>query len=209
MQAECDKGGGGKDGALEQRLAALEARLFALPHNLPPAALLDPPLARAAAALRALPGSALLRVPPGYYGLPLARRAALLRAHPATLCKTLLLVHAAGRVAVVVQYAARLDMAALARALGGAPGLALEPAGEAVGGFPFNGVCPLGLRTPHRLVLCAGAARAAREYGGGALWAGGGAPDVKARLFVGPLLAAGGAVAMDVSTPRAGEGEEA
>ncbi len=208
------------DGALIARVAALEALAQAVQADFD-LSVAPEPVARVAAALRArgdLPGAALVRVPPDYYARPLAARAALLGAPAAALCKTLVFenrsapraapgapppraLHDARHVAVVLQYAARLDAAALARALatpGAAPAdVALAADGEAVTGFARGGVAPVGAAAAVPVILARDAAAAAR-----ALWVGGGAPDVKLRLFAAPFARAAGVVVRDISVPR-------
>jgi prolyl-tRNA editing enzyme YbaK/EbsC (Cys-tRNA(Pro) deacylase) len=100
-----------------------------------------------------------------------------------------------------VQYTHRLDISALQRALG-APGLALAADGARLAGFSHNGVSPFGMAAAVPVVWCKGALA-----GGGAVWVGGGEPDVKARVFAGALQKSGAAPAavLDVSVPRSEE----
>lgn len=216
--------------SLDSRVTALEALLHAVPSNIPPSELTGA-LARVRTALSGIPGSALYRVPPHYYSLPLRARARILCCSPHQLCKTLIFespVPFAGgpshnlvlktlidsgvpaadapkplpsRVAVVVQYTHRLDISALQRALG-APGLALAADGARLAGFLHNGVSPFGMAAAIPVVWCKGALA-----GGGAVWVGGGEPDVKARVFAGALQKSGAApaVVLDVSVPRSEE----
>lgn len=197
--------------ALEARVTALEALLHSVPSNFP-ASEDSPALSRVRGALSRVPGSALFRVPSHYYDLPLRARARILNCSPHQLCKTLIFgipagaslpgVPAARHVAVVVPYTHKLDVGALQRALGGAPGLALAADGAALAGFSHNAVSPFGMAARMAVIWCKGALS-----GGGAVWVGGGAPDVKARVFAGALLKSGDAPAavLDVSVPR---GEE-
>lgn len=210
---------------LEARVSALEALLHAVPSNIP-ASELTPPLARVREALCRLPGAALFRVPANYYALDLRSRARLLCCSPHQLCKTLIFENpaaaassstAAGRsapppalgaryVAVVLQYTHKLDLGALQRLLG-APGLALAADGAQLSGFAHNGVSPFGMAGGGMPVLWCKSVLAL----GGAVWVGGGEPDVKARVFVGALRGAGLAPAavLDVSLPRGEEEWEA
>ena len=197
--------------AMEARVAALEALLHAVPSNIPPAEY-SAALTRVRAALARLPGAALLRVPKNYYDLTLRSRAQLLCCSPHRLCKTLVFENPAGdaaaapsaplgaqrHLAVVLQYTHRLDVSALQKLLG-APGLALAADGAQRAGFAHNGVSPFGMAVRIPVVWCKGVLAL-----GGAVWVGGGEPDVKARVFVGALQRCGEAAAavLDVSVPR-------
>lgn len=103
-------------------------------------------------------------------------------------------------------------MPALERALrtahGGAPpsDVKLRAAARAheLTGFPHNAVTPLGSAAPLPLVVAKPVA--ALAY----VWLGGGAEDVKLRVFVGQLLrrAPSGAVVLDVAVAREGGGDD-
>lgn len=205
---------------LEARVTALEALLHAVPSNIPPSEF-TPPLSRVRAALCRLPGAALFRVPADYYARDLRSRARLLCCSPHQLCKTLIFENpaaastAAGSAplalgaqrytAVVLQYTHRLDLAALQKVLG-APGLTLAADGAQLAGFAHNGVSPFGMAGAIPVVWCKSVLAL-----GGAVWVGGGEPDVKARVFVGALRGEGLAPAavLDVSLPRGEEEWEA
>ena len=205
---------------LEARVSALEALLHAVPSNIP-ASELTPPLTRVREALSRLPGSALFRVPANYYALDLRSRARLLCCSPHQLCKTLIFENPAAAaasssstpalgaqryLAVVLQYTHKLDLGTLQRVLG-APGLALAADGAQLSGFSHNAVSPFGMAGGGiPVVWCKGVLAL-----GGAVWVGGGEPDVKARVFVGALRGAGLAPAavLDVSLPRGEEEWEA
>ncbi len=219
--------------ALEARVAALEPAARSVQSNVPDAALTERLARVKAAALRVgLPGTALFRVPPGYYDTPLASRAALLACPPAHLCKTIVLEHvgvpegglaAVGDLgaplsrqrylAVILQYVARLRMDALERAVlpPGTPGsLRMAPleVADALTGFPHNGMTPIGSATGVPIILAKSAA--ALPF----LWLGGGEVDVKLRVFTRPLLArlreqgAGAVAVIDCTVLREGEEEE-
>lgn len=177
---------------------------------------------RVEAALLALPllGCAILAVPEEWYRKPLLWRATHVGCTPGALCKTLILANAAGSstdagaplwaqryLAVVVQYTARLDLAALQRALitsaGGAacptPVLSLAPGAEELTGFATGGMAPFGSRTSLPLIV----ARAALEGDAGpCLWLGGGEVALKLRVFKSQLRAAPRVVVLPVSSPR-------
>ena len=199
---------------MDARITALEALLHAVPSNIPPAEY-SAALSRVRAALARLPGAALLRVPKTYYELPLRSRAQLLCCSPHRLCKTLVFENPAGdaaagpsaplgaqrHLAIVLQYTHRLDVSALQKLLG-APGLALAADGAQLAGFAHNGVSPFGMAARIPIVWCKSVLVL-----GGAVWVGGGEPDVKARVFVGALQRGGEAATavLDVSVPRSEE----
>lgn len=146
-------------------------------------------VSRVARAASALPGCALVRVPADYYSRSLRERAALLRAPQEALCKTLIYENRGGGpryIAVVVQYIARVDTQALARVIsvpGGARAdVILCADGESVSGFSHGSVAPFGLRTEMPLLVASDAIKSSHV-----LWLGGGAPDVKLRVFSAPL----------------------
>ena len=195
---------------VEARVARLEALAGAVQCSVREP--LAPEAARVRLALAALAGSALLEVPANYYALKLRERAQLLRAPVGALCKTLVFENAAGAavgdaaaplaaqryVAVVLQYTHKLNLAALAKVVGGGA-LALAKEGPALTGFGFNGLTPLGSLTPLPVIV----ARGAVECGSHFIWLGGGREDIKARVFLRPLLALVGVAVAGVSEPRA------
>ena len=202
---------------LEARLARLEALARTVQNNFGSGAPCpSPAVQRVERALQGLPGAALLRVPANYYALPLRERARLLGAPVGALCKTLVLENkqAAGGaaapgdvraplaqqrfLAVIVQYAAKLNLAALGKALGGGARLELAAEGRALTGFEHNAVTHLGALTPLPVVL----AREAAECGCAYIMLGGGQEDVKARVFLRPLAAQPGVTVLPVSESR-------
>lgn len=197
---------------LEARVARLEAQCSTVQSNFPAGSCPSPEVARVQAALQALPGSALLRVPAGYYALQLRERARLLQAPVAALCKTLVLENAGGSavgdpgaplsqqryLAVIVQYTARLNLAALGKVVGAAAPLTLAGNGTALTGFGHNGVTSLGSLTPLPVVL----ARDAMQCGCPFIYLGGGQEDVKARVFLAPLAAQPGVHVLPISDAR-------
>jgi prolyl-tRNA editing enzyme YbaK/EbsC (Cys-tRNA(Pro) deacylase) len=224
------------------RLAACEAAAATVQCNfdLPSA---PEPVRRVAADVAAsrLLGAALFRVPADYYSRPLAERATLLGCPVDRLCKTIVLENAAAPaaaaadaplgsqryVAVVLQYVTRLDMPALERLLrrsAGAGGdVKLRQAADAPAftGFMFNAVTPWGSCAPLPVVVTKQVAALASVPPPAHLhpyvWLGGGAEDVKLRLFLPQLLRSGsgggGGVAsvtvLDVAVPRgAGDDDE-
>jgi prolyl-tRNA editing enzyme YbaK/EbsC (Cys-tRNA(Pro) deacylase) len=183
--------------ALEDRVARLEAVVGSVQRINFPSPELPAEVARVEAALCSLPGCALVQVPEHYYSLALRERAKLLRVPVGALCKTLVFENPAGMVvgdplaplpaqryiAVVLQYTHKLSLAALCKAAGGAS-LALAKDGAALTGFAHNGVSPFGSLTHLPIVVSRGAV----DCGHPAIFLGGGHKDVKARVFVGPLL---------------------
>jgi prolyl-tRNA editing enzyme YbaK/EbsC (Cys-tRNA(Pro) deacylase) len=217
--------------AIETRVAAAEALAWSVPSNVAETEL-NAATRRVAAVARERRacGAALFRVPPEYYSLPLSERAALLCCPMDRLCKTIVLqfdsatppAGFAGKyVAVMVQYAAKLDMDRVAKFLkgkGGAADLRLSMADKAaeLTGFDFNGVSVVGMATPMPIIV---AKPIAQLPAPALVWLGGGAPDMKLRMFVSQLLrhevfapegAAGGAAeskgswvhVVDCSIPR-------
>lgn len=229
--------------SLEARIARLEALASQVQLRGVDLSSAEPAVVRVYTAAASTCGCALVRVPSDYYERPLAARAALLHSHPTRLCKTLILCNATGTVegnpaaplheqrflAVVVQYVARWNPTAVGRVLCAsataagvtayAPRVALAEAADAlrVSGFAHGAVSPLAtaVRLP---VLFARAALA----DGAAVWLGGGAVDVKLRVFPGALVRAAAVsqgkepppginavTVCDVSTPRAdGDGDD-
>jgi prolyl-tRNA editing enzyme YbaK/EbsC (Cys-tRNA(Pro) deacylase) len=160
---------------LTVRIEALETRVLSVLSNIPPEARSEEQRRVEAAFLAlGLRGSAIFHLPGS---LPLARRAAALAAPPDRLCKTLIFENLAAAapgaaattpryVALIVQYVARVNLAALERGLAARAGsggaafkLALAQNGVELSGFPFNGVTPFGSRTPLMLVLPTAIAR--------------------------------------------------
>lgn len=227
--------------ALAARLASCEAAAATVQSNFELASAPEP-VRRVAAnvAARRLLGAALFRVPADYYGRPLAERAALLRCPVDRLCKTIVLENTAAPagaaapdaplgsqryVAVVLQYVTRLDMPALERLLrrsagpGGDVKLRQAADAPALTGFGFNAVTPWGSTTPLPVVVtkqvaAIAAPSSAVAAGHPYVWLGGGAEDVKLRLFLPQLLQAGGrgggvasVAVLDVAVSR-GAGDE-
>ena len=187
-------------GSLSSRLSAMEKQAACLQTNFDTSASCAS-VARVASALRECAGSALWRVPDDYYSYSLDKRASLLRCDPAFLCKTLIfdiVGEPPRRVAVLVQYIARIDANKLSK-LVGAPVL-LSANGAELAGFEHNGVSPVGALISLPLIV------AEAVMGLPFVWAGGGAPNVKARLFRGPLRRLAASV-WDVSVPRGDEAE--
>ena len=183
---------------LASRIASLEDLATRTPCNFDLSSAGDG-VARVAAALRGCAGTALWRVPTNYYEKTLTARAALLKCPISALCKTLIfdVDGGKGRVAVLVQYIAKIDMAALSKRLGRTFILAAD--GAAAAGFEHNGVAPVGalaLGTPLPLIVARAAL--AEPF----VWAGGGAADVKVRIFRKTLERLALGSVFDISTPR-------
>ena len=193
---------------LSRRVAALEALSHTVQHSFDLSTSAKP-VSRVARAVSGLPGSALVRVPKDYYSRPLRERATLLRAPLEALCKTLIYENRGDGprfIAVIVQYISRVDTSALSRALS-LPGraradFALCADGERVSGFGHGSVAPFGLLTEMPLIASADAVKA-----GAVLWLGGGAVDVKLRVFTGPLARV--ARVLPVSVPRGVDDDDA
>jgi prolyl-tRNA editing enzyme YbaK/EbsC (Cys-tRNA(Pro) deacylase) len=100
--------------------------------------------------------------------------------------------------AVIVQYAAKLNLAALGKALGGGARLELAAEGRALTGYEHNAVTHLGALTPLPVVL----AREVAECGSAYIFLGGGQEDVKARVFLKPLAAQPGVCVLPISEAR-------
>jgi prolyl-tRNA editing enzyme YbaK/EbsC (Cys-tRNA(Pro) deacylase) len=112
-------------------------------------------------------------------------------------------------VAVLVPYAYRLRLDALAKFVGGGASLKLADGADALTGFGFNGMTPVGSRTPiplvvSRPVLLGGSAASPSPSPFPCVWLGGGDVDLKLRLFVRQLLRPGAlAAAMGAEGPAA------
>jgi prolyl-tRNA editing enzyme YbaK/EbsC (Cys-tRNA(Pro) deacylase) len=179
----------------ENRLSRLERLAEDIQANCDLEALSNPAKRVVAAAKdHRLLGCALFRVPASYYSLPLSERATKLASAPAQLCKTVVFSFSnapegcAWRYfAVIVQYLARLDMERITKyvkAAAGASGdvsIKMADDGEAVSGFSFNSVSPLGLATAMPLIVAKPICKL--PY----IWLGGGEPDLKLRLFTSQL----------------------
>jgi prolyl-tRNA editing enzyme YbaK/EbsC (Cys-tRNA(Pro) deacylase) len=154
-------------------------------------------------------GAAMYRVPGDYYSRSLAWRARLLGGGCTThhLCKTLVLENTSTAtplvvddlsaplsmqryVAVVVQYTSKLDLEALAKAVG-TPRYVLAPSDAAtkLTGFGHGGMTPFGTLS-HIPVVIAKAIISSLPppcY----IWLGGGDVDVKARVFLSQVMQEG------------------
>lgn len=185
-------------------MRAVEDAALSVPSNCAESSLSAPAL-KVVSTLRAkrVAGAALFRVPADYYDRPLASRAAILGCPIDRLCKTIVLENPAGTttdpraplgtvkyVAVIIQYVAKLDSARLSafvRARGGSSDARLSLAEDGTGaltGFPFNGVCPVGLATPMPIIITKPLTQLAAPA---SVWLGGGEPDLKLRMFVSQL----------------------
>lgn len=218
---------------LNTRLSVVDATLDTVQRNFP---LHDAGtgVQRCAAAVMAsgYVGCALYQVPAGYYDKALAQRAAVLDCPVERLCKTLVLVNEAVKdatfivdkplgqqrfIAIVIQYNSKLDAPALERALklshGGDSDLKLRAAGDAPDftGFQFNAVTPFGSKRPLPIVVTKPIATLPAPA---FVWLGGGAVDVKLRMFVPQLLRRDPVtgvtpVVLDVAVPRDADEEDA
>lgn len=195
-------GNAADSGSLASRVSAVEKKAATLQANFDTAAVQCAGVARVANALRDFAGSALWRVPNDYYSFSLDKRASLLRCSDTSfLCKTLIFDVAAvpaRRVAVLVQYIARIDSHKLSKLVGASVSLSAD--GAALAGFEHNGVAPVGALCSLPLIVAE--AVMALPF----VWAGGGAPDVKARIFRGPLRRLAASV-WDISVPRGDEAD--
>lgn len=203
---------------LVARVDHLESLVKLVQNNFPNGHPTTQSVSRCEAALQAgFPGSALVQVPATYYSLTLPQRAALLSSPVTTLCKTLVFKSSVGTVvgdpgaplptqkylAVILQYTSKIKLSVLEKlvAEGGGGKLGLAEEGREVTGFGFNGVTPVGSLTPLPIIV----AKQVVDCGHPFIWLGGGEEDVKARVFLGPLLGTAGVRVLDVSE---GRGEE-
>lgn len=191
--------------SLETRVRAAEDAAFAVPSNCAESSFSAPVLRVKSTLLsKRVAGAALFRVPRDYYDHPLAARAAILGCPIDRLCKTIVLENPAGTstdpraplgtvkyIAVIIQYVAKLDTARLSsfvRARGGSADARLSLAEDGAGaltGFPFNGVCPVGLATAMPIIITKPLTQLAPPA---SVWLGGGEPDLKLRMFVSQLI---------------------
>ena len=168
-------------------------------------------VSRVESALKCLPGSALFQVTKDYYTLKLRERAGILCSPVHALCKTLVFLNPHGTMlgnptaslsqqrylAVILQYSAKLNVGALEKALG-VSGISLAEDGVEVTGFEHNGVTPFGSLTPLPIVVSRGVV----DCGAQAIWLGGGEENVKARVFLAPLLRQSHVKILSITEPR-------
>lgn len=176
-------------------------------------------------AMSAAPSSRLLLTHPDYYAWPLeARRAHLGASAVSALCKTILLVNTRWKqgggpdarnpqhLMVVVPYGRKLATQAVlrwskARAPPGVSGKHFNwrlGDGEAVTGYAYNAVTPLGAATPVPVVVDASLVAA---HGGGVMYLGGGGVLVKWQVRVDEFVAWAGGVVADFSVEGAPDEE--
>ena len=189
--------------SIERRIAALEVLAFSLPSNFDISSFGShggDGVKRVADALKGFAGSVLWRVPSDYYTHSLAARAETLKSPISALCKTLIFnvtsLLRTYRVAVLLQYISKLDVGALEKKLGGGAVVHLAVDGAQVTGFEHNGVAPLGSLISIPLIVTNSV------FNEPFIWCGGGASDVKARIFHSALKKIAMKGVWDISTVR-------
>lgn len=130
---------------------------------------------------------------------------------------------ASSHIAVIVPYRARIDMAALGKVLaaaakadssfrGEAPSWTMAERGNELLGFPFNGVAPIGGSTQLPLIIPTAVMELLHddEMPMPYMWAGGGHPLIKVRLFISALallVESGAAMVAPVTEWRDGDAQ--